>query len=65
LRRFRLFKNISAKVIVFDIFGKAVNSFKINNEIKYTFSTSNLSAGVYFIRVQMESEIKTIRLVKN
>jgi len=63
LVNFQLPSNISqAKVAVFDYLGKKILE-KNMSSIDNTLNVSNLSTGIYFVRIQSDSKTGTKKLV--
>ncbi len=56
-------KNTNAVVTVFNMTGKQM--LKQNVQGFAQVDLSNLNAGVYFVRIECKSEVKTVRVVKN
>ncbi len=50
---------------ILDVNGRIVQSHKFNNLTQENIDISNLSAGVYFIKIQSNSGIGVKRIVKN
>ena len=57
------FKQLTAKVQVYDVCGKLIQTLDVNSSSK-KIDISNLAAGMYFIRAISENEAKTISFVK-
>ncbi|MEI7802174.1 MAG: lamin tail domain-containing protein, partial [Bacteroidota bacterium] len=56
-------KYSSVDLSVFDIYGRKILSLAVQNE-KTEFNISNLSAGIYFTRLQCDGNYRTIKFVK-
>ena len=50
-----------AKVVIYDIIGKAIKTISGNNSQQATISVSDLSSGVYIIEITTDSNLKQIR----
>ena len=53
----------SAIVTIFNVMGKQI--FKQNVQGITQVDFSNIDAGVYFVHIESQSEVKTVRVVKN
>jgi len=49
---------------IFNNIGQTIEKFKLTNS-DFSIDTSNMSSGVYFIKLQTEYGLKTLRFVKN
>jgi hypothetical protein len=49
---------------IFDLPGKKVNHYSLHDESAKTFSLSNLPTGIYFVLVQTDDELQSLKLVK-
>jgi len=51
--------------IIYNSLGQIVQSTKVNSVSNLTVNTSELSTGVYFVKINKDSESKTLRFIKN
>jgi hypothetical protein len=54
----------NAAPVVYDLSGKAVSITYSRNADKFTFNTQSLSAGVYFVRVNVQGTIVSRKFIK-
>lgn len=56
-------KNID-KIEIIDIYGKTMKS-EVVNDIEYKTDINNFSKGIYFVKIYIENDVKTHKLIKN
>jgi|GEM_PF-3099736 len=62
--KIKLGKNYAdTKIQIFDVFGKKVDTFNIQNTNEITLDTSNYANGMYVVQVQSEQNKATVKLL--
>jgi len=55
---------LDAQVQIFDVQGKLLNTFSVNNEANKKFDITSFEKGMYLIKVSSEESIGTLRVIK-
>ncbi|MCL2510581.1 MAG: T9SS type A sorting domain-containing protein [Bacteroidales bacterium] len=50
---------------IYDILGKKVMEYKVENEVSYKIDMTVLPAGIYFVRIQTETGVEMRKVIKN
>ena len=52
-----------ATITIVDVYGKLIETYNINNQKTQVITRNNKASGVYFLEIEIEEELKTVKIV--